>query len=161
MDFVTTFRNGCFALDLKSTTKEGVITEIVDLMVAAGKITDRNAALKAIMDRERKMSTGMQCGVAIPHGKTETIDDMLVAFALKKEGVDFGAMDGQPSRIFVMTLSSSNKTGPHIQYLAEISKLLNLPSVRERLLNAVSVEEIKAIIANPAPAPAPAVSNPA
>jgi PTS system nitrogen regulatory IIA component len=151
MDFKTTLKNGCFSLNLKSDTKQGVIEEMIDLMAAAGKLPDRNAALTAVCEREKKMSTGMQCGVAIPHGKTETIDDLIVAFALKKEGVDFGAMDGQPSTIFVMTLSSSNRTGPHIQYLAEISKVLNVPSVRERLLKASAVEEIISILTSTIP----------
>jgi len=88
----------------------------------------------------------MQCGVAIPHGKTDTVDELLVAFALKKEGVDFDAIDGQPSSIFVMTISSTNSTGPHIQYLAEISKLLDVPSIRERILHVQNIDELISIL---------------
>ena len=146
MDFKTTLGKGSFSLQLKSDTKEGVIHEMIDLMVADGKLPNRNVALAAVLDREKKMSTGMQCGVAIPHGKTDTIDDLVVAFALKKEGIDFGAIDGQPSKIFVMTISSTNRTGPHIQYLAEISKVLNVPSIRERLLQATTVDEIISLL---------------
>lgn len=146
MDFKSTLKKGCFCLELKSDTKDGVIREMIDMLDVAGKLPDKNIALNAVMDRERKMSTGMQCGVAIPHGKTDSIDDLIVAFAIKKEGIDFGALDGQPSRIFVMTLSSSNRTGPHIQYLAEISKVLNIPSVRERLIAAQSIDEVMSIL---------------
>ncbi|MDD4870002.1 MAG: PTS sugar transporter subunit IIA [Kiritimatiellae bacterium] len=146
MDFKSTLKKGCFCLQLKSDTKEGVIHEMIDLLDAAGKLPDKNAALNAVLEREKKMSTGMQCGVAIPHGKTDTIDDLLVAFAMKKEGIEFGSLDGQPSTIFVMTISSSNRTGPHIQYLAEISKVLNVPSVRERLLVAQTVDEVVTIL---------------
>ncbi len=146
MDFKSTLKKGCFALELKSDTKEGVINEMIDLLDAAGKIPDKKAALTSVLEREKKMSTGMQCGVAIPHGKTDTIDDLLVVFAMKRNGVDFGALDGQPSKIFVMTLSSSNRTGPHIQYLAEISKVLNIPSIRDRLLAAQNIEEVVAIL---------------
>ena len=156
MDLRATLKKGCFALDLKSSTKQGVIEEMIGLLVAAGRIPDRHAALVAVMDRERKMSTGMQCGVAIPHGKTDTVEDLAVAFALKKDGIDFGALDGQPSRIFVMTISSTTRTGPHIQYLAEISKVLNIPSVRERLLNAGTIDELMEILTGPAH-PAPSV----
>ena len=156
MDFKSTLKKGCFCLQLKSDTKDGVIREMIDMLDAAGKLPDKSVALNAVLDRERKMSTGMQCGVAIPHGKTDTIDDLLVAFAIKKEGIDFGALDGQPSRIFVMTLSSSNRTGPHIQYLAEISKLLNVPSVRERLIAAQSVEDIMNVLSGGVAVPASA-----
>ena len=138
--------NGCFSLDLKSNTKEGIIEELIDMMVSSGQIKDRQAALEAVLEREKKMSTGMQQGVAVPHGKTGTVDDLFVAFGLKKEGVNFESIDGELSKIFVMTISSTNRTGPHIQYLSEISKKLNIASVRERLLNAVTADEIVNIL---------------
>ena len=67
---------------LKSSTKEGVIGELVDMLMVAGKIrdlNDREKALKVILDRERKMSTGMQYGIAIPHGKTDCVDTLVAA----------------------------------------------------------------------------------
>lgn len=136
-------------MELKSTTKEGVIEEMIDLLMAAGKIRDlkdRKEALRAVLDRERKMSTGMQNGIAIPHGKTDRVDSLVAALALKKEGVDFGALDNQPSKIFIMTLSPDTRTGPHIQFLAEISRHLSDASVRERILNAQKPEEILQIL---------------
>jgi PTS system nitrogen regulatory IIA component len=135
-------------LDLQSDTKEGIIAEMIDLMVAAGKIRDREAALKAVLDREHKMSTGMQHGIAIPHGKSDAVDSLVTAFALKKDGADFGSLDGQPSRIFVMTVSPANHTGPHIQFLAEMSQLLNDPGRRERLLNGQTPAEIIQILSS-------------
>lgn len=146
MDFKKVLADGCFSMHLKSDTKKGIIDEMIDLMVKAGKIEDREAALNAVIERERKISTGMQYGVAIPHGKTDSVDDLVVAFALKKEGADFAAMDGQPSKIFIMTISPLNRTGPHIQYLSNISKLLNTPSIRDSLLKAKNVEEIIKIL---------------
>lgn len=137
------------SLQLKSTTKERIIEEMIDLLMAAGKIRDlkdRKEALKAVIDRERKMSTGMQNGIAIPHGKTDKVDSLIAAIAVKKDGVDFGSLDGQPSRIFVMTLSPDTRTGPHIQFLAEISRQLSDASVRERILNAAKPEEILDIL---------------
>jgi PTS system nitrogen regulatory IIA component len=121
---------------------------MIDLMVAAGKIRDREAALKAVLDREHKMSTGMQHGIAIPHGKSDAVDSLVTAFALKKDGADFGSLDGQPSRIFVMTVSPANHTGPHIQFLAEMSQLLNDPGRRERLLNGQTPAEIIQILSS-------------
>ena len=131
---------------LQGVTKEAVIEELVGLLVAAGRIKDRMAALRAVLERERKMSTGMQNGIAIPHGKTETIDGLVTALGIKREGLDFDSLDGQPARIFVMTLSPENRTGPHIQFLAEISRQLNDPSIRERLLQATTTDEILNIL---------------
>lgn len=146
MNFKKVLTSGCVCLHLKSDTKKGIIEEMVDMLVAAGKIQDRSAALGAVLDRERKMSTGMQFGVAIPHGKTNSVEDLIAVFAMKKEGIDFAALDGKPSTIFVMTLSSSNQTGPHMQYLAEISKVLNSPAIRDQLLAAASEDEVLRIL---------------
>ena len=88
------------------------------------------------------MSTGMQHGIAIPHGKTDSVDRLVTALALKKEGVDFGSMDGKPSQIFIMTISSVSRTGPHIQFLSEISQVLNDPDKREALLKAETTAQV-------------------
>jgi PTS system nitrogen regulatory IIA component len=134
-------------LRLQSNTKEGIIEELIDVLVSAGKVTDRKAALRAVMEREKKMSTGLQNGIAIPHGKTDAIESLVAAFGLKKEGIGFESLDGQPAQIFLMTLSPASRTGPHIQFLADISRMLHDPSVRERVLNAQSADEVVELLA--------------
>ena len=133
--------------ELKATTKDGVIENLVDLLVAAGKIKDRLEALRAVLEREKKMSTGMQSGIAIPHGKTDSVDELVAAFGIKHAGVDFDSLDGLPAHIFVMTLCPTTRTGPHIQFLAEISRQLNDPAIRARLLQATTADEILNILA--------------
>lgn len=98
--------------------------------------------MEAVLTREEKMSTGMENGIAIPHGKTDSVDNLIIAVALKKEGVDFDSMDGQVSTIFIMTISPQSRSGPHIQFLAEVSKVLKEPEAREMLLAARTVEEV-------------------
>ena len=121
-------------VDLKADTKRGILEEMVDRLLTAGKISDREATLQAVLDREAKMSTGMQNGVAIPHGKSDTIKNLTAAIGLQKNGVDFGAMDGSPCTIFIMTLSPVKRAGPHMQFLAEVSRLISQPAAREKLL---------------------------
>ena len=133
-------------VDLKADTKEGIIEEMIDRLMAAGKLKDREGALKAVLDREAKMSTGMQNGVAIPHGKSECIKSLVAAIGLNKAGVNFDSMDGSPCTIFIMTLSPAKRTGPHIQFLAEVSRLINQPAERERLLAAKTHAEIYEIL---------------
>ena len=130
------------SLDLQGDSKEAILAEMVDLLVASGHIRDRAAVLKAVLEREKRMSTGMQNGIAIPHGKTDSVDCLVAALGIKRAGVDFGALDGQPSTIFVMTVSPDSRTGPHIQFLAEISRPLNDAAVRARLLAAATREEV-------------------
>ncbi len=133
-------------LSLKADTKQSAIKELISFLLDTGKISNRDAALEAVLDREGKMSTGMQHGIAIPHGKTDSVDELIVVIALKPEGIDFDAMDEKPSTIFVLTLSPINRTGPHIQFLAEISKLLSQEKIRNILLNAKTEEDVLALL---------------
>ena len=128
--------------ELLAETKEATIEEMVDFLVKNNTVSDRDAALQAVLNREAKMSTGMQNGIAIPHGKTDAVNELLIAIAIKKGGIDFAAMDGQPCTIFIMTLSPENRAGPHIQFLAEISKLLGSEELREKLVAATSADEL-------------------
>jgi PTS system nitrogen regulatory IIA component len=129
-------------VDLKADTKQGIIEEMIDRLVAAGKVQNRSAVLEAVLDRESKMSTGMQNGVAIPHGKTDEIKALVAAVGLHKAGVDFDAMDGEPCTIFIMTLSPTKRAGPHIQFLAEVSRLISQPAERDKLLACTTHQEI-------------------
>lgn len=133
-------------VDIRADSKHGIIEEMVDRLFAAGKIKDRDAALQAVLDREAKMSTGMSNGVAIPHGKSDTVKSLVAAVGLNKSGVNFGSMDGLPCTIFIMTLSSTKHSGPHIQFLAEVSRLVSQPTEREKLLAAKTHFEIYEIL---------------
>jgi mannitol/fructose-specific phosphotransferase system IIA component (Ntr-type) len=123
-------------VDLKADSKLGIIEEMVDRLFTAGKFKDRDAVLQAVLDREAKMSTGMQYGVAIPHGKSDAVESLIAAVGLNRSGVDFESMDELPSTIFVMTVSPAKHVGPHIQFLAEVSRLISQPAQREKLLAA-------------------------
>lgn len=129
-------------LELNAESKQGVIDEIIDRLENAGMIKNKAEALRAVIEREEKMSTGMNNGVAIPHGKTDFVSELVVAVARKKTGIEFASVDGKPSTIFIMTISPLNRSGPHIQFLAEVSKILRDAKSRKRLLEADSVEEI-------------------
>ena len=129
-------------LELNAESKLGVIDEIIDRLENAGMIKNKAEALRAVIEREEKMSTGMNNGVAIPHGKTDFVSELVVAVARKKTGIEFASVDGKPSTIFIMTISPLNRSGAHIQFLAEVSKILRDAKSRKRLLEADSVEEI-------------------
>jgi len=146
MNLKTVLSKETIVLHLKGTTKEEIINELLDILVAAKKITDRSAALIAIMDREQKMSTGMKHGIAIPHGKSPTINDLVACIGISDTAVEFDALDHEPCRIFIMTLSPVEKTGPHLQFLAEISLLFKSGEKREEILNASSPEEVLKIL---------------
>ena len=147
-------------LHLKGADKSAILEELIDVLVASGRIKDRKAALKAVMEREKKMSTGLQNGIAIPHGKTDTVDSLVAALGIRKEGVDFDSLDGLPAQIFLMTLSPASRTGPHIQFLADISRTLHDAAVRQQVMDATSEEQVLEILARDRTAPPPAQPAP-
>jgi mannitol/fructose-specific phosphotransferase system IIA component (Ntr-type) len=146
MNLKTVLSKETICLHMKGTTKEEIINELLDILVAAKKVTDRSAALVAIMDREQKMSTGMKHGIAIPHGKSPTINDLVACIGVSDGAVEFDALDHEPCNIFIMTLSPVEKTGPHLQFLAEISLLFKSAEKRQEILNASTPEEVLKIL---------------
>ena len=129
-------------LDLAAEDKNSLIQEMIDRLQASGMIKDREGALQAVLEREEKMSTGMNNGVAIPHGKTDSVNKLIVAVGLQRSGIDFSCADGKPAQIFIMTISPASRSGPHIQFLAEVSKILREEASRQRLLSARSIQDV-------------------
>ena len=133
-------------LHLKGTTKEAIINELLEILVSAGLVKDKAAALECVLDREKKMSTGMKHGIAIPHGKTDTVSDLVACIGVSDNPVDFDSLDGEPCRIFIMTLSPVNKTGPHLQFLAEVSLLFKSAEKRQEILTTTDKEQVIKIL---------------
>ena len=139
-------------MKLKSDSKDGVIEELIDVLADSGRIKDRKAALKAVVDREKKMSTGLQNGIAIPHGKTDTIESLVASIGISTAGIPFDSLDGLPAQIILLTVSPASRTGPHIQFLADISRVLHNEDTRKRVLNATHEEEVLELLAGESPA---------
>ena len=133
-------------LHLKGTSKEEIIDELLDMLVQAGKVKDKAVARACVLDRERKMSTGMKHGIAIPHGKTDSVSDLVACIGISDHPVDFDSLDQEPCRIFIMTLSPIDKTGPHLQFLAEVSLLFKSAEKRQKILNATDKSDIIRIL---------------
>jgi len=146
MNLKSVLTKDMICLHLKGASKEEIINELLDILNETKKIGDRPAAYTAIMDREKKMSTGMKHGIAIPHGKTSTINDLVACIGISDKAVDFDALDHEPCRIFIMTLSPVEKTGPHLQFLAEISLLFKSSEKRQEILSADSADEVIRIL---------------
>ncbi len=115
----------CIAMNLKATTKEEVIDEMLALLQENGVIKDMASARAAVMEREEAISTGMQYGLAIPHGRIAEVDELHVAVGISRKGINFGSLDGAPSNVFFLTIVPSEKKVPYVQLLAAISSALN------------------------------------
>jgi fructose-specific phosphotransferase system IIA component len=121
----------CVKVPLSATDKHGVIAEMVALIDVAGKLTDRDLMLRAAVERETTRTTGIGSGLAIPHGKCSAVRDLVMAVAKTAEPVDFDSIDGKPVTIVIFLASPPDKTGPHIQALARISRLMTDPKFRK------------------------------
>jgi len=133
-------------IPLISKDKEGILEELVELVASARPVSDKSALLKAIKDREKLMSTGVGRGIAIPHGKSNAVKELVVAVGSTPHGIDFGALDGEPVRLFFFLASPLDVFGPHVRALAKISRLLNVDSTREKLLSAKTPREFLNIL---------------
>ncbi|MCL1909394.1 MAG: PTS sugar transporter subunit IIA [Kiritimatiellaeota bacterium] len=136
--------NCVFVPALKATTKHGVIAEIADAFVNAGKVAPehRDSVFASLAEREGKMSTGMQYGVAIPHAKTDVVSKLATLIALSPAGIDFDSIDKAPACVFVATLSPRADANSHIKFLAEVSRQLSNRLIREQLRTAKTKAEM-------------------
>ena len=146
MNLKTVLTPDTVELHLKGTTKEAIIDEMLEILIKAGKVADKKVALDCVLDREKKMSTGMKHGIAIPHGKTDTVSDLVACIGISDNPVDFDSLDQEPCRIFIMTLSPINKTGPHLQFLAEVSLLFKSADKRQEILKTADKAEVIKIL---------------
>jgi nitrogen PTS system EIIA component len=134
------------SVDLKATTKEAVIKELLGILSEAAGIKNDDKLFKVLMDREALGSTGIGQGIGIPHGKTNTAKKLVGAFGISKTGVDFDSLDGEPSHIFFLLLAPEDSAGPHLKALAKISRLLKDKFFRERLMKAATKKEVVDLI---------------
>jgi len=126
---------------MEATDKEEVFEELIDLLIRGGKVADRERALKAIYAREELRSTGIGRGVAIPHGKDESIKQITAAAGTSRAGIEFDSIDGKPVHLVFLVLAEANNPGPHLQTLSEIAACLNCSGVYEKLVGARTPQE--------------------
>jgi PTS system fructose-specific IIC component len=132
----------CIITDLHADSKEELIAQLVDVLDENNYLVHKDDVQNAVMERENAMSTGMQHGVALPHGKTDAVKKMTMAVGLMKEGFDFQSLDGKPSKVFVLVVSRKKTAEPHIQLLSEIGKKLFSEASVEELLACKNKEEV-------------------
>ncbi len=132
---------GSIIANLNALDKKGAIDE---LALAVSKITKAPVKEIAIvlMEREQLGSTGIGGGIAIPHGKLDSVQSIIVGFGLSRKGVEYESLDNKPVHIFFLLLTPENSTGGHLKVLAQISKLLKMDQFKKDLIAAQSVDDI-------------------
>jgi fructose-specific phosphotransferase system IIA component len=138
----------CIVVPIKATDKRSAIEELVNVLADAGKTDDAGKLLSAVLEREATRTTGIGNGLAIPHGKSASVSDLVMAIGkpTADKPIDFDAIDSKPVSLIVLLASPFDQTGPHIQALARISRLMTIESFRQRLMDAESADALYAAI---------------
>lgn len=135
-------------LNLRANTKNHVVEELVDLLIEAGDLpmSLRNHAIQIIAEREKIIGTGMDDGVALPHGSTDRVDSIIAALGISQSGVDFESRDGEPARIIILLLIPRKNFQEHLQAMAATARVMRCAEVRHSILRAGSVDNVLDII---------------
>lgn len=131
-------------LSMSDSSGHAVLTSLIEAAVKQGVLDpiQMDEAVKAVLKREQSASTAMPDGIALPHGRIDGITDLICMIGIHSTGVEFGAPDGQPTRIFIQLLVPATVGCNHIHFLANLSRRLLEQSVRNELLAASSREQV-------------------
>jgi PTS system nitrogen regulatory IIA component len=132
--------------NLLAGNKDEVLAELAATITNGGLKIDKANIIDVLRQREKLGSTGIGEGVAIPHGKIGSLEDLTVSFGRSKAGVSFDSMDGKPVHLFFLLLAPENSSGQHLKALAKISKMLKVPDFRKNLMEAKTRSDLYKII---------------
>jgi len=128
------FKIGFINENMLAKTKAEALNELVNTLIKGGINLDSADVVDVLQQREKLGSTGIGDGLAIPHGKISTLDEIVVAFGRSENGVDFDSLDGKPVHIFFLLLAPENSVGRHLKVLARISKMIKIANFRQKLI---------------------------
>ncbi|MDA8164567.1 MAG: PTS sugar transporter subunit IIA [Desulfobacteraceae bacterium] len=131
--------------ELKAASKREALQELAGAACAGTPGLKRDQVYQALQEREGLGSTGIGEGIAIPHGKLKELDRIIICFGRSRAGVPFDAVDGKPVHLFFVLLAPESAAREYLHTLAQLSRFLKNPSVRARLLQAGTVQELSAI----------------
>ena len=129
-------------VDLECKDKDEAINKMIDLASHSGLMIDKEKVRQCVFQREELVSTGVGKGFAIPHGKTDEIKDIVAAFAVLKDPIDFDSIDLEPVRFIFLIVGKESLLNAHIKLLSRISRLMNKDEFRDKLEEAKSSEEV-------------------
>jgi len=136
----------CVKVPLAGKNKEDAIEELVNCLADNNLVTDRGLTFEAVMAREQTRSTGIGSGIAIPHGKCSAVKELVMAVGIAPEPIEFESIDNKPVSIVILLVSPPDQTGPHIQALARISRLMLDTQFKTQIEKVTSAEELYDLI---------------
>ena len=147
----TLIDEGLICLDIAANDKQGLFVELAARLKACGKIGNQDQFVRDLWARENLDNTGFEQGVALPHAKSEAVLQPAIVIGISRQGIDYGAEDGLPSKLFFMIASPAGGANHHIEVLAELSTKLLEPGFIPRMQAATSKAEVLKLLAATAP----------
>lgn len=132
--------------EFKGSTKKQVLEELVEALASNNVEIDKVVLLNALLEREKLGSTGIGDGVAIPHGKLNGLDNIILLFGKSGQGVDFDAIDRKPVCLVFLLVAPADSAGLHLKALARLSRMLREKEFKNSLLMASDAEALLKII---------------
>lgn len=129
-------------VDLRGTTKQAVLAEMVAALATSPHVTDPKDLLAKVMEREEVLSTGVGVGLALPHVKIASVKDFVVGVGRHRDGVDFDAIDGEPVHLVVMIGCNENQSADYLKVLSRVVRSLKEKSFQQRILAAARPTEV-------------------
>lgn len=135
-------------INMESQSKWAVIEELVDHLITNHelRLSDRQEVVEAVFTRERSLSTGLDHGLAVPHGAVECVKDIIVSLGVSPKGIPFECQDGQPARLIVLLVIPKGSFQQHVRTLAGVARLASQKDLRERIINARTPDDVLEVI---------------
>lgn len=130
--------------NLQSTTKSEVINELIDILDADGKLSDKEQYKVAVLHREKEFSTGIGMGIAIPHAKDASVKEAALTLGISNKGIDYESLDETLAHIFFLIAVPADSNDVHLKVLSFISRKLMHQEVRDNLMSAKTYEDVLA-----------------
>jgi PTS system nitrogen regulatory IIA component len=143
------FNPATIKIGLEGEDKGEVLEELTDLLsknYLQGQPFPREAVLEALWTREKKMSTGIYKGVAVPHATVEGIDTLHGVLGISKKGIDYDSLDGSPVYLVFLLVSPPGEAERHLNALKKIALLIQDPLLLENLLKSPTPEKAYSLI---------------
>ncbi|MDR1951920.1 MAG: PTS sugar transporter subunit IIA [Elusimicrobiota bacterium] len=133
-------------VDLKAPDKKSAIVELVETLKKTKSVKKTDEIIEVVLEREKLGSTGIGQGVAIPHGKTDVLDEQVGVLGISHKGIEFNSLDGEPVNIIFLLVGPVEVAGQHLKALSRISRLFKDKFLRQAIKEAPTPEDVVKII---------------
>jgi len=135
-------------LDISGMDKWNTIEALMDRIMQTGKCRDRQAVVSAVIDREKRCSTGLVNGVAIPHARSDMVGEMIGALGISKKGIDFESADGKSCHLVFLIIAPPSESTRYLKALSEVAFIGSEPKCVATIRSVSTAKEVLAILAD-------------